>query len=289
MFVCRRCAAKLLDARASRITLNITSGARSISNASSKISNRLRETQEKRSTRFIGTTVRNGRTKSREACYRTTTTTTIPPFRLAIIGSGPAGFYTASRVLKHAPSPVKIDMYERLPIPYGLVRYGVAPDHPEVKNCQERFDEIASSPGFEFVGNVEVGKDVSLDVLRRHYDAILFTYGAAVDRVLGIEGEDLKGVWSARAFVAWYNGLPGFEGMDFDLVNAESAAIIGQGNVSLDVARILLTHVDDLRKTDIPEHVLQKLSESRVRSVSAIGRRGPLQVCSSPLYYQTRV
>jgi adrenodoxin-NADP+ reductase len=172
-------------------------------------------------------------------------------------------------------------MYEKLPVPYGLVRYGVAPDHPEVKNCQDRFDEIAASPNFDFIGNVDVGKDVPLVVLKRHYDGILFTYGASEDRLLGIPGEGLKGVWAARDFVAWYNGLPGYSHLDFGLGEAEIAAIIGQGNVSLDVARILLTPVDDLRKTDIPEHVLQALSESKVQHVSAIGRRGPLQVSIS--------
>jgi adrenodoxin-NADP+ reductase len=196
---------------------------------------------------------------------------------LAIIGSGPAGFYTASKVLKHNSS-AKIDMYERLPVPYGLVRYGVAPDHPEVKNCQDRFDEIAESPGFDFIGNVDVGGQIPLDVMRRHYDAFLFTYGASEDRTLGIPGEDLKGVWSARSFVAWYNGLPGYDQLKFSLDQAERAVVIGQGNVSLDVARILLTPVDDLRKTDIPEHVLQTLSESTVKHASAVGRRGPLQV-----------
>jgi adrenodoxin-NADP+ reductase len=169
-------------------------------------------------------------------------------------------------------------MYERLPVPYGLVRYGVAPDHPEVKNCQDRFNEIAEAPNFDFIGNVDVGGQVPLDVMQRHYDAFLFTYGASEDRVLGIEGENKKGVWSARSFVAWYNGLPGYDKLDFELDKAERAVIIGQGNVSLDVARILLTPVDDLRKTDIPEHVLQTLSESNAKHASAVGRRGPLQV-----------
>ncbi|KIW02264.1 uncharacterized protein PV09_06414 [Verruconis gallopava] len=198
------------------------------------------------------------------------------PFRLAIIGAGPAGFYTASRLLKQHHG-AKIDMYERLPVPFGLVRYGVAPDHPEVKNCQDRFEEIAQTPGFDFIGNVEVGRQVPFEMLRRHYDAILFTYGASEDRKLGVEGEHFRNVWSARSFVAWYNGLPGYSNLGFDLKNATNAAIIGQGNVSLDVARILLTPVDSLRRTDIPEPVLQELSESNVRKVAAIGRRGPLQ------------
>jgi adrenodoxin-NADP+ reductase len=215
--------------------------------------------------------------------YSTSTTASPRPFRLAIVGSGPAGFYTASRVLKHYHD-TNIDMYEKLPVPFGLVRYGVAPDHPEVKNCQERFEEIAETPGFQFIGNVDVGGQIPLDVLRRHYDAILFTYGANQDRELGIEGEHLRGVWGARSFVAWYNGLPGYSDIDFDLGNADNAVIIGQGNVSLDVARILLSQVDSLRKTDIPEHVLEALDRSNVKHVIAVGRRGPLQVrFSSPL------
>ena len=128
--------------------------------------------------------------------------------------------------------------------------------------------------------DVGIGVGVGLAVLRRHYDGILFSYGAAEDRMLGIPGEnELRGVWSARSFVAWYNGLPGYSEVDFDLGNKENAVIVGQGNVSLDVARILLTDVDALRGTDIPEHVLQRLSESRVKRVDVVGRRGPLQVC----------
>lgn len=199
------------------------------------------------------------------------------PFRLAIIGSGPAGFYSAARILK-LHDGTKIDMYERLPVPFGLVRYGVAPDHPEVKNCQERFEEVAESPNFEFIGNVDVGGLVPLEVLEQNYDAILFTYGASKDRKLGVLGEDKKGVWSARSFVAWYNGLPGYSHLDFDLENGDVAAIIGQGNVALDVARVLLSPVDALRKTDMPEYALDALSRNRVRLATAVGRRGPLQV-----------
>jgi adrenodoxin-NADP+ reductase len=151
-----------------------------------------------------------------------------------------------------------------------------------VKNCQDRFEEIAESPGFEFVGNVAVGGQIPLSVMRRHYDAILFTYGASDDRTFGVEGENLKGVWSARSFVAWYNGLPGYSDLDFGLENADNTVIIGQGNVSLDVARVLLTDVDNLRKSDIPGHVLEALSKSKVKHVMAVGRRGPLQVHGLP-------
>jgi adrenodoxin-NADP+ reductase len=197
--------------------------------------------------------------------------------RVAIIGSGPAGFYTAHRLLNKNHDAV-IDMYEQLPVPYGLVRFGVAPDHPEVKNCQDTFEEVAQSPRFNYIGNVRVGYDVELKSMKPHYDAILFSYGASEDRELGIPGEDLAGVLSARSFVGWYNGLPQFQGLKPDLQAGEQAVVIGQGNVALDVARILLSPVDGLRHTDIAEQALQMLVGSRIRSVRVVGRRGPIQV-----------
>ncbi|KAH7371397.1 hypothetical protein BKA66DRAFT_444108 [Pyrenochaeta sp. MPI-SDFR-AT-0127] len=168
-------------------------------------------------------------------------------------------------------------MYEQLPVPYGLVRFGVAPDHPEVKNCQDTFEEVAKSQRFNYIGNVRVGHDITLSKLKPHYDAILFSYGASEDKKLGIPGEDLPGVYSARDFVGWYNGLPEFQGLRPELQAGEHAIVIGQGNVALDVARILLTPVDALRHTDITEQAIQTLSESRVRSVRVVGRRGPIQ------------
>lgn len=173
---------------------------------------------------------------------------------------------------------VIIDMYEQLPVPYGLVRFGVAPDHPEVKNCQDTFEEVAQSPRFNYIGNVRIGTDIELSKLKPHYDAMLFSYGATEDRKLGIPGEHLPGVFSAREFVGWYNGLPQFQNLKPDLLAGEQAVVIGQGNVALDVARILLTPVDTLRTTDITEQAIQTLSESKVKSVRVIGRRGPLQV-----------
>ncbi|PHH58682.1 hypothetical protein CDD81_4874 [Ophiocordyceps australis] len=176
-------------------------------------------------------------------------------------------------------------MYEALPVPFGLVRHGVAPDHPEVKNCEKRFDEVASSPNFCFVGNVSVDHPahlikhcvVKLDSLLRNYDSVLLAYGASQDRKLNIEGESsLSGVYSARQFVGWYNGLPDCAHLDPDLTG-EEAIIIGQGNVALDVARMLLEHVDVLRRTDIAENALARLAQSRVRRVHVIGRRGPMQ------------
>ncbi|KAF2430058.1 NADPH:adrenodoxin oxidoreductase [Tothia fuscella] len=198
------------------------------------------------------------------------------PFRLAIIGSGPAGFYTASKVMRRH-NTARIDMYEHLPIPFGLVRYGVAPDHPEVKNCQDRFDECAELPNFHFFGNVNVGFDISLAEMKPHYDAICFAYGASKDRRLGIPGEDLEGVYSARDFVAWYNGLPDYADLKPRLDEGSDVVVIGQGNVALDVARVLLSNVDVLRKTDMPEYALELLSRSKVSSVRAVGRRGPMQ------------
>ncbi|KAL0264919.1 NADPH-adrenodoxin reductase [Diplodia seriata] len=170
-----------------------------------------------------------------------------------------------------------VDMYEQQPVPYGLVRFGVAPDHPEVKYCQEKFEEVAASARFTFIGNVQVGHHLPLSALAAHYDAILFAYGASKDQALNIPGEDLDGVYSARAFVGWYNGLPEYADLDPALDTAKDAVIVGQGNVALDVARILLSNVDELRKTDITEHALEKLSRNKIDSIRIVGRRGPMQ------------
>ncbi|MCJ1286302.1 NADPH-adrenodoxin reductase [Xylographa opegraphella] len=200
-----------------------------------------------------------------------------PPFRLAIIGSGPAGFYAAYRVMSRIENAV-VDMYERLPVPYGLVRFGVAPDHPEVKNCQDKFTDVASSPRFNFIGNLDIGNDLPLPSMLPHYNAILFAYGASQDRRLGIPGEDqLEGIYSARGFVGWYNGLPEYANLSPRLDLGEEAIIIGQGNVALDIARTLLSDVDRLRKTDITERALAALSASKVKRVRIVGRRGPMQ------------
>lgn len=203
---------------------------------------------------------------------------------MAVIGSGPAGFYTAYRVMSRVQG-AKVDMYEALPVPYGLVRFGVAPDHPEVKNCQEKFEEVASSPDFTFIGNASVGhtnshtggSTIPLPVLLRNYDAVVFSYGASKDKTLGLEGENLKGVYSAREFVGWYNGLPDFANLEPDLTQGEDAVLIGQGNVALDVARMLLEDVNTLRKTDITTHAVETLSKSRIKRVHIVGRRGPMQ------------
>ncbi|KAH6607904.1 ferredoxin-nadp+ reductase [Trichoderma cornu-damae] len=204
---------------------------------------------------------------------------------MAVVGSGPAGFYTAYRVMSKLPQ-ARIDMYEALPVPFGLVRHGVAPDHPEVKNCQDKFDQVAASPNFSFIGNASVGRPghlsehcaIPLKVLMRHYDSVLFAYGASEDKKLRIPGESsLDGIYSARQFVGWYNGHPDFAQLEPDLSRAEEAVIIGQGNVALDVARILLEDVDVLKKTDISERALARLATSKIKRVHVVGRRGPMQ------------
>ncbi|XP_071645176.1 NADPH:adrenodoxin oxidoreductase, mitochondrial-like isoform X2 [Temnothorax longispinosus] len=195
--------------------------------------------------------------------------------QVCIVGAGPAGFYAAQRLLKDS-STVKIDILDKLPIPFGLIRYGVAPDHPEVKNVLNTFHKIATNPRVEFIGNVKVGTDVTIKDLRENYDAVLLAYGAQFDRLLNVPGENLNNVISARNFVGWYNGTPEDKNLKINL-DVEEAVIIGQGNVAIDVARILLTPVDKLKGTDITSYALEALCRSKVRRVSMVGRRGPLQ------------
>lgn len=195
---------------------------------------------------------------------------------VCIVGSGPAGFYTAQQLLK-GNKDICVDIFEKLPVPFGLVRYGVAPDHPEVKNVINTFTQTANNNRCRFIGNVTVGKDISLAELMRHYTAVVLSYGADNDRKLGIPGEDLSNVLSARNFVGWYNGLPEDRNLCVDL-DTDTVVVLGHGNVALDVARILLTPVDLLAKTDITEYSLEALRASRVKRVVLVGRRGPLQV-----------
>ncbi|ETN64295.1 fad nadph dehydrogenase [Anopheles darlingi] len=201
-------------------------------------------------------------------------TGTVKP-RICIVGAGPAGFYTAQYILKHLENS-QIDIVEKLPVPFGLVRFGVAPDHPEVKNVINTFTKTAENPRVRFLGNLSLGKDFSLAELRERYHAVLLTYGAEQDNTLGIPNETLPNVLSAREFVAWYNGLPGFENLNPDL-SGTSLTLLGQGNVAVDVARIVLSSVDDLKKTDITEYALEALSRSNIKTVHLVGRRGPLQ------------
>ncbi|KAK4946954.1 NADPH-adrenodoxin reductase [Elasticomyces elasticus] len=199
-----------------------------------------------------------------------------PSPTIAIIGSGPAGFYTAQKVMRELKG-TKVDMYEQLPVPFGLVRFGVAPDHPEVKNCQDTFGDVAASPEYTFIGNVNLGHDLPLPLLAKHYDAIVFAYGASKDRKLGLEGEYKPHIYSARAFVGWYNGLPEYRNLNPDLTAGDTAVVVGQGNVALDVARTLLSKLEHLKKTDITEYAIQALSQSTIRHVHVVGRRGPMQ------------
>ncbi|XP_058026704.1 NADPH:adrenodoxin oxidoreductase, mitochondrial [Ahaetulla prasina] len=196
--------------------------------------------------------------------------------RICIVGSGPAGFYTAQHLLKHHKQ-TQVDIYEKLPVPFGLVRFGVAPDHPEVKNVINTFTQTAHSDRCSFSGNVTVGKDVTVEELQKAYHAVVLCYGAEDNRTLGIPGEDLEGVYTARTFVGWYNGLPENRNLKPDL-NSETAVILGHGNVALDIARILLSPLEILRKTDITEESFSALASSKIRRVYLIGRRGPLQV-----------
>ena len=198
------------------------------------------------------------------------------PLRVAIVGAGPAGFFVAQHLLGKPDLAVTVDMFERLPTPFGLVRFGVAPDHEEIKRVARQFAKTAARPGFRFFGNVDFGRHVTLEDLSRHYHQICFTTGAQTDRHLGIPGEDLRGSHPATEFVAWYNGHPDFRDCAFDLT-AERVAVIGVGNVAVDVARVLARSPDELAATDIADHALAALRHSRVREVVMLGRRGPLQ------------
>jgi ferredoxin--NADP+ reductase len=193
--------------------------------------------------------------------------------RVAVVGSGPAGFYTATPLLA---AGAEVDMIERLPTPWGLVRFGVAPDHPEIKAVSRVFEKTAKQDGFRFFGNVDVGKDVSPAELEALYDAVVYTVGAQTDRRLGIPGEDLPGSWPATEFVAWYNGHPDFQHHRFDL-SGERAVVVGNGNVAVDVARMLaLTH-DELAATDTTHAAIDAITGAGIREIVMLGRRGPAQ------------
>jgi ferredoxin--NADP+ reductase len=198
------------------------------------------------------------------------------PLRVAIVGSGPAAFYAADHLIKQAGLVVEIDVFDRLPTPFGLVRAGVAPDHQKIKTVTKAFDQIANRPNFRFYGNVEFGKHIRLVDLKEHYHQILFATGAQTDRRMGIPGEDLKGSHPATEFVAWYNGHPDYCDYEFDL-SQERAAVVGVGNVAIDVARILCRTTDELAATDMADYALEAMSQSRVKEVYLLGRRGPAQ------------
>ncbi len=196
--------------------------------------------------------------------------------RVAIIGAGPAGYYAADQLFKQEGVVVAVDVFDRLPTPYGLVRAGVAPDHQKIKSVTAAFDKVAAHQRFRFYGGVELDKDVGVEDLRRHYHQIVYSTGAQTDRRMGIPGEDLKGSHAATEFVAWYNGHPDYRDCQFDL-SQERAAVVGVGNVAIDVARILCRSPEELATTDIADYALDALRKSRIKEVSLLGRRGPAQ------------
>jgi len=199
------------------------------------------------------------------------------PIRVAVIGSGPAGFYTAGHLLKESTEHIEVDMLERLPTPWGLVRSGVAPDHPKIKSVTRVYEKTAAHPRFRYFGNVTFGVHVSREELLAHYHAIVYATGSPSDRPLGIPGEDLPGSHAATEFVGWYNGHPDQTHLEVDLLSAERAVIVGNGNVALDVARMLVLAPAELAPTDTADHALEVLARSRVSEVVVLGRRGPAQ------------
>lgn len=199
------------------------------------------------------------------------------PLRIAVFGAGPAGFYAVDELLKQDGGGVTVDLFDRLPTPYGLVRGGVAPDHQKIKAVIRQYEKIAARPGFRFFGNVTFGVDLTIEEVLTHYHQVLFTTGAESDRRMGIPGEDLPGSYPATIFVGWYNGHPDYRDLHFDLSNVTQVAVIGNGNVAMDVVRVLSRSVATLAKTDIAEYALEVLRKSAVKEVYLLGRRGVAQ------------
>jgi ferredoxin/flavodoxin---NADP+ reductase len=199
------------------------------------------------------------------------------PIRIAVIGSGPAGFYAAGHLLKEPAERIEVDMLERLPTPWGLVRSGVAPDHPKIKSVTRISEKTAAHPRFRYFGNITFGQHVSRADLLERYHAIVYATGSPSDRPLGIPGEELPGSHAATEFVGWYNGHPDHSDLEVDLLSAERAVVIGNGNVAIDVARMLVLAPEELAPTDTADHALDVLASSRVDEVVVVGRRGPAQ------------
>ncbi|MEE2787619.1 MAG: FAD-dependent oxidoreductase [Myxococcota bacterium] len=204
------------------------------------------------------------------------------PLKVAVVGAGPSGFYAIRALYKSGKAECRVDLFDRLPTPFGLVRGGVAPDHQKIKNVVRVYESIAEDERTRFFGNVTLGVDITIDELSARYDAVILATGNEADRRLGLDGEDLKGVHSATEFVGWYNGHPDFQDRQFDLKNTQRVVIVGNGNVAMDVARVLVRSVESLRETDITEQAIQALSESRVQDIVLLGRRGPAQAAFSP-------
>ena len=200
---------------------------------------------------------------------------------IAIIGSGPAGYYTAEAAGKQWGEDAKIDVFDKLPVPYGLIRTGVAPDHQSIKGVARRYEKTALSDNVRFVGNVAIGTDVSVPELQDLYDAVVFATGAPLDRTLGLEGEDLANIFGSAAFVGWYNGHPQFAELSPDL-SGRHAVVIGMGNVALDVARIMAKTEAEMTGSDIVDHALSALRASRLETITILGRRGPHQIMMTP-------
>jgi NADPH-dependent glutamate synthase beta subunit-like oxidoreductase len=201
------------------------------------------------------------------------------PLRVAVIGAGPAGIYAADALTRQDAVPVAVDLIDRLPTPFGLVRHGIAPDHPKMRAIRDTLHRTLDDPLVRFVGNVEIGRDISLADLRRHVDAVIYTYGASLDRHLGIDGEDLPGSLAATELVAWYTGHPDADRarVEAALAGVRSVVVVGVGNVALDVARVLARTSAELEPTDMPQHVLDTLAATAVEEVTVLGRRGPAQ------------
>jgi ferredoxin/flavodoxin---NADP+ reductase len=198
------------------------------------------------------------------------------PFRVAIIGAGPSGFYAASQLLAIAEPEFAVDLYDRLPTPYGLVRSGVAPDHPKIKSVTRAYDKTAAHERFRFFGHVELGRDLTRGQLLEHYHVVMYTLGTSIDKRLGVPGEDLRGSHAATEFVAWYNGHPDHCGLEVDL-QAEQVVVVGAGNVAIDVARMLALAPSELEITDTADHAMDVLRTSGVKEITILARRGPLQ------------
>ena len=203
------------------------------------------------------------------------------PVRVAVVGAGPAGFFAADALLRKEAPIFKVDLFERLPTPFGLVRSGVAPDHQKIKSVTRTFEKTAHHGRFRFLGNVNVGKDLTAAELAAHYDMVIYAVGSSTDRRLGIPGEHLAGSHAATAFVGWYNAHPDFHDFKFDL-NVERAVVVGVGNVAIDVARVLLRDRDELAKTDIAGPALEALRASSIREVVLVARRGAAQAAFTP-------
>lgn len=199
------------------------------------------------------------------------------PLRVAVIGAGPSGFYAIGALLKDANAHTTVDIFERLIAPHGLVRYGVAPDHQNIKAVSKIYDRTSADPRVRYFGNVDFGKDITLAELQKHYDQIIFATGAQSDRRLGIPGEDLPNSFSATEFVAWYNGHPDFAHLD-PVLEVPAAVVVGVGNVAMDVARVLAKSVNELKDTDIADYALDDLATSQIKDIYILSRRGPAQV-----------